>query len=90
VRREGRERGGDRPRRGSPGGKNKTILDADLFVPESWDADRDRCRAADIPDDVGDRPKWELALDQVRRAGTNGVRFDGLRGKNPGVTAEQV
>ena len=57
-------------------GAYKALLDADLFVPESWDADRDRCRAADIPDDVVYRPKWQIALDQVRRATANGVRFD--------------
>ena len=73
-------------------GGYKTLLDADLFVPESWAADRDRCRAADIPDDVGYQPKWELALDQVRRAGTNGVRFDWLTfdegyGSKPGFLA---
>lgn len=57
-------------------GAYKTLLDADLFLPESWDADRDRCRAADVPGDVTYRPKWRVALDQVRRATANGVRFD--------------
>lgn len=57
-------------------GTYKTLLDADLFLPESWGNDRDRCRAADIPDDVVYRPKWQIALDQVRRAAANGVRFD--------------
>ncbi len=57
-------------------GKSKALLDADLFLPQSWDADRDRCQAADIPDDVVYRPKWQIALDQVRRAAGNGVRFD--------------
>jgi hypothetical protein len=59
-------------------GKSKTLLDADLFVPESWDANRPRCRAADIPDEVKYRPKWQLARDQVRRAAGHGVRFDWL------------
>ena len=57
-------------------GKYEALLDADLFLPQSWDADRDRCRAADIPDDVVYRPKWQIALDQARRAAANGVRFD--------------
>src|SRR5262249_4343130 len=33
-------------------GRYKTLLDADLFLPESWDRDRDRCRQAHIPDGV--------------------------------------
>jgi SRSO17 transposase len=57
-------------------GRYKALLDADLFLPESWDADRDRCREADIPDEVAYRPKWQIALVQVRRAVANGVRFD--------------
>ena len=57
-------------------GKYKALLDADLFLPESWDADRERCRAADIPDEVVYRPKWQIALEQVRRAAANGVAFD--------------
>jgi SRSO17 transposase len=57
-------------------GKYKALLDADLYLPQSWDADRDRCREADIPDDVAYRAKWQIALDQVRRAAANGVRFD--------------
>ncbi len=57
-------------------GTYKALLDADLFLPESWDADRPRCRAADTPDDVVYRAKWRVALDQVRRARANGVAFD--------------
>jgi SRSO17 transposase len=53
-----------------------TLLDADLFLPEeTWHQDRSRCRAAGIPEDVVYRPKWEIALEQVRRALGNGVRF---------------
>jgi hypothetical protein len=33
-------------------GTFKALLDSELFLPESWDADRERCRAADIPDDL--------------------------------------
>ncbi len=57
-------------------GRYKALLDADLYLPQSWDADRDRCREAGIPDDVVYRPKWQIALDQVRRAAANGVVFD--------------
>ncbi|OWK39380.1 hypothetical protein FRUB_05943 [Fimbriiglobus ruber] len=59
-------------------GTFRTLLDADLFLPESWDADRERCQAAGIPDTVRHHPKWRLALDQLFRANTNGITFDGL------------
>ena len=54
------------------------LLDADLYLPESWDADRERCRAAGIPDDVRYRPKWRIALDQLIRLHARGVTFDWL------------
>lgn len=57
-------------------GRWKTLVDADLFLPESWDADRDRCRRAGIPDDLRYRPKWQIALGQLDRALANGLRFD--------------
>lgn len=59
-------------------GRFQALLDADLYLPESWDADRERCRAAGIPDDVRYRPKWRIALDQLARLGGNGTRFDWL------------
>ena len=51
------------------------VLASDLYLPESWDQDRDRCREAKIPDEVVYRPKWQIALDQVAEAMRNGVRF---------------
>jgi SRSO17 transposase len=59
-------------------GRYKTLVDAALFLPQSWDADRDRCRAAGIPDAVVYRPKWQLALRQVLRARANGIGLDWL------------
>jgi SRSO17 transposase len=59
-------------------GRFQALLDAELYLPQSWDADRDRCRAAGIPDDVVYRPKWRIALDQLVRLAGNGVRFDWL------------
>lgn len=56
-----------------------TLLDGELFLPEeTWGQDRDRCRAAGIPDEVVYRSKWEIALHQVQRALANGVRFSWL------------
>ena len=70
-------------------GHYKTLIDADLFLPESWDQDRDRCRAACIPDDLHYRPKWQIALAQIDRARDQGIDFDWLTfdedyGKAPG------
>jgi SRSO17 transposase len=59
-------------------GTFQALLDADLFLPKSWAADRDRCERAGIPNDVGHRTKWRLAVDQWLRATGNGVSFDWL------------
>src|SRR5580658_1922623 len=59
-------------------GRFQTLLDADLYLPASWDADRERCRAAGIPDDVRYRPKWRIALDLLIRLAGNGMSFDWL------------
>ena len=52
------------------------LLDSDLYLPESWANDRDRCRAAGIPDEVVYRKKTRIALDQVARALANGIRVE--------------
>jgi SRSO17 transposase len=59
-------------------GRFQALLDADLYLPRSWDADRPRCRAAGIPEDVRYRPKWRIALDQLIRLNGNGIAFDWL------------
>jgi SRSO17 transposase len=59
-------------------GTFQALLDVDLYLPKSWAADRPRCRAAGIPDDVGHRSKWRLAVDQWLRLCGNGVSFDWL------------
>jgi SRSO17 transposase len=59
-------------------GPYKALLDADLFLPQSWDEDRPRCREAGIPDDLRHRPKWRIALEQLARARAHGVHFDWL------------
>lgn len=57
----------------------KAILDGELYLPQdSWAADRDRCHAAQIPQTLVYTPKHLMALEQVRRAMGNGVRFDWL------------
>jgi SRSO17 transposase len=34
-----------------------------LFLPQEWAQDRERCKAAGVPDDVGHTEKWRLALE---------------------------
>jgi SRSO17 transposase len=57
-------------------GRYKTLLDAELFLPEAWAKDRERCRAAGIPDALDYRPKSKIALEELDRAKANGVPLD--------------
>jgi len=52
------------------------LLDGELYLPESWPEDRERCRQAGIPDEMTYRPKWQIALELYDRAIVNGLRFD--------------
>jgi SRSO17 transposase len=54
------------------------LLDGDLYLPESWNQDRARCRAAGIPDDVVYRPKSDIALELYDRACAHGMHFEWL------------
>ena len=51
------------------------MLAGDLFLPESWSDNRQRCREAGIPDDLVHRPKWQIAVEQLKEAIGNGIRF---------------
>lgn len=53
----------------------QSLLDAELFIPEDWAADRQRCREARIPEDMVYRPKWKIALELIDRSRGNGVRL---------------
>lgn len=59
-------------------GRFQALLDADLYLPKAWDADRPRCQAAGIPDQVRYQPKWRIALEQLIRLDGNGIHFDWL------------
>lgn len=68
------------------------LLDGDLFLPEDWHEDRERCREAGIPENVVYRPKWNIALELLDRCRQNGVRlpwltFDEGYGGKPGFLA---
>jgi SRSO17 transposase len=59
-------------------GDFQCLLDGDLFLPESWHNDRERCAKAGIPESVVYRPKWQIALEQYDRAAANGIVFNWL------------
>lgn len=60
-----------------------------LFLPKEWTDDRGRCDAAKVPDAIGYRPKWQIALDEIDRVRKAGVRFGSvLADAGYGVCAE--
>jgi SRSO17 transposase len=69
-------------------GHYKTLIDAELFLPEEWANDRERCQEAGIPDDMVYRPKTTIALEELDRVKANKVQLDWLTfdegyGKSP-------
>ncbi len=54
------------------------LVDGELFLPESWSNDRERCREAGIPDTMVYRPKTEIALELYDRTVTHGIHFEWL------------
>jgi len=60
---------------GYASGDFHALVDGDLYLPESWAEDRERCREAGIPEDVDYRAKWQIALDLLDRTTEGGVRF---------------
>jgi SRSO17 transposase len=69
---------------------SRALIDRELYLPESWTDDRDRCREAGISDDVQFATKPELARKMAERAVAAGVPFawftaDEAYGQNPGL-----
>lgn len=69
-------------------GASATIIDCRLYLPKEWTDDRNRCKAAGVPDDVIFNTKSQLALALVHHARSIGVRYawvgvDGGYGKEP-------
>lgn len=56
------------------GKKGHTFLDRRLYLPESWSADRKRCREAKIPDYINYRTKQSLAIDMLHHLMNRNVR----------------
>jgi SRSO17 transposase len=74
-------------------GRYRAIVGGDLYLPQAWARDRDRCREAGIPDEVVYRPKWRIALEQIDGARQSGLAFDWLTfdaeyGKRPEFLTE--
>lgn len=69
------------------------LLDGELYLPQSWANDQARCEAARIPPGMAFRPKTQIALELVDRAGGHGVEFgwfsfdEGYGGKPPFLAA---
>lgn len=66
------------------------LLDRELYLPDSWTSDRDRCRDAGVPDEVEFATKPKQARVMLERAIAAGVPFkwftaDELYGQNPGL-----
>ncbi len=67
---------------------SRALIDRELYLPEKWTGDRDRCRAAGIGDEVAFATKPELARRMIERAADAGVPFawvagDEVYGGNP-------
>lgn len=48
--------------------RGRTLIDREPYLPRSWTSDRERCRAAKVPDERGFATKTELARILVTRA----------------------
>jgi SRSO17 transposase len=69
---------------------SRALIDRELYLPESWTRDRDRCREAGIGDGVEFAAKPELARKMLERAVAAGVPFAWFTageeyGQNPGL-----
>jgi SRSO17 transposase len=46
-----------------------------LFLPERWAGDAERLARVGVPEGIGYRPKWAIALDEIDRVLASGTRF---------------
>lgn len=49
-------------------GKNRALIDRELYLPKSWIADRDRCRQAQVPEETEFATKATLARGMIEHA----------------------
>jgi SRSO17 transposase len=69
---------------------SRALIDRELYLPEKWAADRGRCAAAGIGEEVAFATKPQLAQKMIARAVNAGVPFswvaaDEVYGGNPGL-----
>ncbi len=74
------------------GAKGACLLDRELYLPKSWTQDRERCREAWVPAEVGFATKPELAARMLWRTLDAGVKVswvtgDTVYGSNPKLRA---
>lgn len=62
------------------GSGGHALIDRELYLPESWISDRDRCRQAGIPDEVEFVTKPRQAMAMLARAFDAGVPFSWVTG----------
>ena len=60
--------------------RGHALIDRELYLPESWTADRGRCRAAGVPDEVEFATKPRQAMAMLARAFAAGVPFSWVTG----------
>ena len=51
------------------------MLDSGLYLPKSWEHDLARRKEAGIPDDLHYQPEWQIGVDLLLEAQSNGIRF---------------
>ena len=56
-------------------GRGRTLIDRCLYLPASWTDDRERCRRADIDDEVTFGTRVAMAKAMVRRAIADEIPF---------------
>lgn len=56
------------------GAKGRVLIDRELYLPQSWCDDMQRCKSAAIPPDIGFATKQQLAMKMLVRAFENGIR----------------
>jgi len=75
------------------GSAGHAVIDRELYLPQSWTDDPERCQAVGVPDQVGFATKPALATAMICRALDAGVPAawvagDEVYGANPGLRAE--
>ena len=56
------------------GSNGRTLIDRELYLPKSWCDDKERCKAAAIPENIKFATKQQLAQNMLGRAFENGIK----------------